>query len=73
MISTADLQESAHRVQQHMALRLYPSMEIDFGRLYQIFSNKQARFLLLNAILNAGRARAATVDSAKHIYRRLGT
>ena len=23
-------------IQQHMELRLYPSLEIDFGRLYQI-------------------------------------
>ena len=52
---------------------VYPSLEIDFGRLYQIESNKQAHFLFSKAILNVGRVRTATVDFAKYIYHRLGT
>ena len=54
-----------------MELRLYPSLEIDFGRLYH--TNKQAHFLFSKAILNVGRARTATVDFAKYIYHRFGT
>ena len=50
---------------------MYPSLEIDFGRLYQIKSNKQAHFLFSKAILNVERARTATADFAK--YHRLGT
>ena len=34
---------------------------------------QQAHFLSLKAILNVGRARTATVDFTKHVYRRLGT
>ena len=60
-------------IQQHMELRLYPSLVIGFGQLYQIYSNKQAHFLFLKTILNVGRAIAATVDFAKYIYHRLGT
>ena len=59
-------------IQQHMELRLYPSLEIDFGRNYQIQSNKQAHLLFSKAIFNVGRARTATVDFAKYIYNRLG-
>ena len=59
--------------QQHMELRLYPSLEIGFGQLYQIYSNKQAHFLFSTTILNVGRARAATVDFAKYLYHRLDT
>ena len=54
-------------IQQHMELRLYPSLEKYFGRLYQKYSNKQAHFLFSNTILNAGRVKNATVDFAKHI------
>ena len=59
-------------IQQHMELRLYPSLVIGFGQLYQIYSNKPAHFLFSNTILNVGRARAAIVDFAKYIYHRLG-
>ena len=60
-------------IQQHMELRLYPSLVIGFGQLCQIYSNKPAHFLFSKTILNIGRARAATVDFAKYIYDRLGT
>ena len=50
-----------------MELRLYPSLDVDFGRLYQISSNKQAHLLFSKAILNVGRVRTATVAS-QNIY-----
>ena len=60
-------------IQQHMELRLYPSLETGFGQLCQRYSNKPAHFLFSKTILNVGRARAAIVDFAKYIYHRLGT
>ena len=56
-----------------MELRLYPSLVIGFGQLYQIYSNKPAHFLFSKTILIVGRARAVIVDFAKYIYHRLGT
>ena len=38
----------------------------------RLWSNKQVHFLFSKAILNVGRARAATADFSKFIYHRLG-
>ena len=65
--------DSQKCIQQHMELRIYPILEIGFGQLYQIYSNKQAHFLFSKPIFNVARARAATVDLAKYICHRLGT
>ena len=55
-----------------MELRQYHSLEIGFGQLYQIYSDKQAHFLFSKTILNVGRARAATVDFVKYIHIEIG-
>ena len=55
-----------------MELRLHLSLEIDFGRIYQIQSNKQAHFIFLKNRFNVGGARTATVGFAKYMYRRSG-